>query len=95
MSGARLQSLRGSSPFPSSAAIARPRAAAMVVHLPKLCTVRETANTLRRSDKTVREYIATGRLEAIRLVQSNQARVLIPRDSIERLLARSLGDLSA
>jgi hypothetical protein len=67
----------------------------MVAHLPRLCTVRETANTLRRSDKTIREYIATGRLEAIRLVQSNQARVLIPRDSIERLLARSLGDLSA
>jgi excisionase family DNA binding protein len=65
-------------------------AAQAVAHLPSLCTLRETAEALRTSTRNVQRWIAIGLLPAARMRPCGGSRVLIPRSSIEALLARSL-----
>jgi hypothetical protein len=66
-------------------------AAKLVEHLPPICTVADAAKMLRCSPRNIRRWLATGRLQSFRVVQAQQARVLIPRTSIESLIAESLG----
>lgn len=70
--------------------LVRDMAAKLVEHLPPICTVAEAAKTLRCSPRNIRRWIATGRLQSFRIVQAQQARVLIPRPSIEALIAERL-----
>lgn len=49
-------------------------------------TIAETAAELRCHPRTVRTYVATGRLTEVRLTASGSSRALITRESIEALL---------
>jgi hypothetical protein len=85
---ARMTSMRtGGVAEPSPAAAL---AAKMVAHLPPICTVAEVAKTMRCSPRNVRRWISMGALHSFRVVQAQQARVLIPRASVEALVASSL-----
>lgn len=66
-------------------------AAQIVDGYPRLCTLAETGKVLRKSVRSVRRLIAQERLQSVRLVQAQQSRVLVPRSSIEALIAESLG----
>lgn len=70
---------------------APPTAAELVAHLPTLCTVDEAAAVARTSTRNVRRWIRSGRLTAVRLVPGGSSRVLVPRSSIESLLASAMG----
>jgi excisionase family DNA binding protein len=54
---------------------------------PALLTVPEAATELRRSVPTIRRLISRGLLQTVRLGHGGSARVLIPRESLEALIA--------
>jgi len=55
------------------------------------CSVAEAAAELEVTPRTIKRWIAAGRLQASRAVQSGSSRVRIARDSVDRLL-RSTAD---
>lgn len=50
------------------------------------CSVAEAARELGTTPRTIRRWIAMGRLQAARAVLSGSSRTRIPRESIDRLL---------
>lgn len=67
-------------------------AVALVSGLPTLCTVTEAATALRTTSRNIKRWIARGSLAGLRVVPGEgSSRVLIPRDSIQALLAQALG----
>ncbi len=60
-----------------------------VSSLPVLSTAKETADTLRMSQRQLRRLIVAERIPAIRGREGGSSRVLVPRASIEKYL-RSL-----
>jgi hypothetical protein len=71
------------------------RAAELTAHLPSLCTVAEAAAVFRTTPRNIKRWLAAGRLTGIRVVPGEgSSRVLIPRRSLEHLLALALGERS-
>lgn len=59
--------------------------------LPYLLTKREVATVCRVHERTVGHWIALGLLESVRIIAgAGSSRCLIPRESLERFLSRTV-----
>lgn len=64
----------------------------LISHAKPLLTVREVAETTGRSEYTVRRWVATGRLVAIRVEGTGpRGKLLIAREQLDRLVTAGLG----
>ena len=52
----------------------------------RLLTVREVAATLRQSERTVREKVASGTLPAVRIGSGPRAPIRVDADELERFI---------
>ena len=68
-----------------------PASASLLDGLPPLLTLREAAQLLRVSTKTISRWIAEGRLRSGRSAHGGSGRVLIARTEVQRFLGDELG----
>ena len=61
--------------------------AAAIADLPKFLTVAEVASVLRVDPRTVRRWIAEGRMSSYRTHPGRTGRVLVARDAVGRFLS--------
>jgi excisionase family DNA binding protein len=64
--------------------------AARAADLPKILTVQEAATFVRCHGRTVRRWIASGRLRAAKTHPTQRGRVLIPLENLIRMLAEGV-----
>jgi excisionase family DNA binding protein len=62
----------------------------LVVGLPAMVSIDEVAEHLRQSPRTIRSWIAQGRLAVVKTTSNGSGRVLIPRPELGRFLLSRL-----
>jgi excisionase family DNA binding protein len=60
-----------------------------MIVFPRLLTIREVAQALRQTERTVRDKIASGELTAIRIGSGPRAPIRVDADELERWLLTS------